>query len=187
MTARRELYIVRHGESVWNVERRLTGWSDVALTQRGLAQASALRPLLERRTFTRVWASPLQRAYQTGVLAWGTPHEVDDRLREFHFGDHEGVPVTALTPDVIARFRQFDSFSAPGGESGAGFHARVDAFFDTLAPGAHLVFTHGGVVRRALERAGRAKFVDNAGVTVIDWDAGEVLDEWPNPLARPAR
>lgn len=179
------LYLVRHGESIWNVEKRLTGWSDVELSETGRQQAQALRPLVEEHgPFDRVWSSPLQRAHQTALLAGTEPQVLEPRLREFHFGEHEGLRVADLNPDYLKLFRDFDRFEAPGGESGSSFHQRIDAFLDELDPGRHLLFTHGGVVRRVLQASGRVEFVKNAGLTVVNWSTRTIVEHFDNPLYR---
>lgn len=182
--APRILYAVRHGESVWNVEGRLAGWTDVALTQIGRAQASALRPLLQDERFDSVWSSPLQRARETARLAWGERFQENELLKEFHFGSHEGRRVQELSPDELRRFRAFESYQAPEGEAGPAFFARVDRFIETLPSGQHLIFTHGGVIRRLFAHAGIHRFPNNAGVQVFDLRAMTLVRELPNPLLR---
>lgn len=176
------LYLVRHGESVWNIESRLTGWSDIALSETGRAQADALAPLLADQRFHGVWSSPLERARETAERAWRRPFTVDERIKEFNFGVHEGKPLAEISDSYLALLRDFERFAPEGGELGLEFYRRVDAFFDDLVPGSHLIFTHGGVIKRALERTGIRRFVTNAGITVIDWSAKSLIDELKNPL-----
>lgn len=180
--APRILYAIRHGESLWNVEGRLAGWSDIALTQIGRAQASALRPLLQDERFDSVWSSPLQRARETARLAWGERFQEHELLKEFNFGAHEGRRVQELSPDELRRFRAFETYHAPEGEAGHAFGARVDQFIESLPSGQHLVFTHGGVIRRLFAQVGIHRFPKNAGVHVFDLRAQTLIREIPNPL-----
>src|SRR5262245_12895168 len=88
---KRELWLVRHGETPASRGHTLPGWVDLPLTERGQDQARALRPLLEGERFTGVWSSDLARAVTTASLAF--PFEAaraDRRLRELHFGTLEG-------------------------------------------------------------------------------------------------
>lgn len=179
------LYAVRHGESIWNIEGRLTGWSDVALTDLGRDQARALRPFLQDHRFDSVWSSPLQRARETAELAWGTTFAQDERLKEFHFGEHEGRTLASFNTDYVQLLRNFESFAPPGGEIGVDFYARVDAFYDGLPSGKHLMFAHGGVIKRLFERAGLRKFPDNACIVVADIPRRTIVKEIPNPLILP--
>lgn len=176
------LYAVRHGESVWNVEGRLAGWTDIALTQNGRAQASALQPILQQHTFDSVWSSPLERARDTAMLAWGNKFGEDELLKEFNFGDHEGRLVTELSKDYQTLLRKFDDYHPPGGEHGAHFFARVDRFIYALPPGKHLVFTHGGVIRRLFHLTGTPRFPQNAGIQIFDVRQQQLIQEIPNPL-----
>ncbi len=163
-----ELWLVRHGETPWNREGRLTGWTDLPLTPLGEAQARALRPFLEAKPFAGVWASDLERAVRTAELAYGPPRR-DARLREIHFGQLEGAFWETLEPRYKAALLAFEGFQAPGGESVQDLERRVRGFVAELEPGRHLVFTHGGVVRWFLRAVGADRFVPNAAVVGIDW------------------
>ena len=180
---RTRLYLVRHGESLWNTQQRLTGWSDIDLSERGKAQADALAPLLQNLDFHSVWTSPLRRAKETAERAWRGAFTVDERIKEFNFGVFEGKPLHEISADYLALLKNFESFAPEGGESGQRFYDRVDQFCDHLAPGQHLVFTHGGVIKRVLEHTGVRRFVSNAGVTIVDWSEKQLVDEIKNPLA----
>lgn len=176
------LYAVRHGESVWNVEGRLTGWTDVDLTDTGRAQATALRPILRAQRFDSVWSSPLARARETAQLAWGNQFGQDDLLKEFNFGDHEGRLLHELSKDYVALLRKFEHYHPPGGERGEEFFARVDRFLAALPTGRHLIFTHGGVIKRIFDRVGLGRFPGNAAICVFDLQANQLLEELNNPL-----
>jgi probable phosphoglycerate mutase len=171
---RRELWLVRHGETLASKGRRLAGWTDVPLTEHGEHQASALRPLLARERFEGVWSSDLRRAVATARLGWGEPRQ-DPRLREMGFGSLEGRPWEALDPRFQEAIARFEGFAAPGGESFEGLRARVLSFLDGLPPGRHLVFTHGGVVRLLSREVGEDRFVPTGSLLVVDWDARRLL------------
>jgi probable phosphoglycerate mutase len=173
-TARRELWLARHGETPASRERTLAGWIDVPLTERGQAQAAALRPAFADQEFDGVWSSDLVRAVTTARLAWGEPTP-DRRLREISFGDLEGVGYTALDEGVRDALMRFDGFQAPGGESFADLRTRVLGFVDELPPGRHALFTHGGVVRMLAREVGEDRFVPTGTLVVLDWDARQLL------------
>jgi broad specificity phosphatase PhoE len=86
---KQELYLVRHGETIWNEQGRFCGRSDPPLTERGRHQAISLRALIGDEVFGRVISSPSLRAVETAQLAYGEPR-VDDRVREIDFGVLEG-------------------------------------------------------------------------------------------------
>ncbi|MEW6278114.1 MAG: histidine phosphatase family protein [Candidatus Eremiobacterota bacterium] len=171
----RTLWVVRHGETVWNAEHRLTGWSDPPLSQRGEEQARSLRSLLTSEVFDAVWSSDLVRALRTAELAWGEARG-DHRLREIDFGELDGADWRTLD----ARWRDlllqdFDRFQAPQGEHASEFTRRVVEFVEQLPPGRHLVFSHGGVLRLLLRLLGQDQFLPNASVARILWDRREVV------------
>jgi probable phosphoglycerate mutase len=172
--SRRELWLVRHGETPASRGRSLAGWADVPLTERGETQASALRPVLAGERFEGVWSSDLQRAVATARLAWGEPRQ-DARLREMSFGTLEGQPWETMDPGLQEGLVRFEGFAAPGGESFDELRARVFSFLDGLVAGRHLVFTHGGVVRLLSREVGDDHFVPTGTRLVVDWDARRLL------------
>jgi probable phosphoglycerate mutase len=171
---RRELWLVRHGETPASRGRTLAGWSDVPLTPHGEAQACALRPLLARERFDGVWSSDLRRTVSTARLAWGEPRQ-DARLREMSFGSLEGQLWETLDADVQERLARFEGFAAPGGESFEDLRSRVSSFLDGLPTGRHLVFTHGGVLRLLSREVGENRFVPTGTLLVVDWEGRRLL------------
>src|SRR3954447_19708473 len=85
-----ELWLARHGDTAWTVSRQHTGNTDLELNPEGEAAARALGPKLEGVAFDVVRSSPLRRALDTAHLAGFDP-ETDERLREFDYGEYEGV------------------------------------------------------------------------------------------------
>jgi len=93
------LVLIRHGESTWNLENRFTGWTDVPLTETGVAQARQAGRLLREGgfEFDRAFTSVLQRAVWT--LWWvldemertWLPVQHDWRLNERHYGALQGL------------------------------------------------------------------------------------------------
>lgn len=170
-----ELWLVRHGQTPWNVEGRLTGWTDVPLTPLGEQQARALAGWLSAERFERVLASDLQRAVQTARLAYGEPQGVFAELRELHFGNLEGLRWADLPEAQQNALRAFEGFQAPGGEATATLRARVYGLFNQLPPGRHLIFTHGGVQRMVLREFDQDRFLPPCAVLGLDWARKRVL------------
>jgi len=166
---RRELWLVRHGETTASRGRTLAGWADLPLTSRGEAQASALRPVLAGERFDGVWSSDLVRAVDTARLAWGEPCQ-DRRLRELRFGELEGQPWEHMDERWQEGLARFEGFAPPGGETFDDLRTRVLSFVEELSPGRHLVFTHGGVVRLLSREVGEDHFVPTGTLLVVDWD-----------------
>lgn len=150
------IVLIRHGETDLNAARVLQ-WPDTPLGERGRAQARALgarfaaaspRPVL-------IASSDMARARQTAEAiaeATGLAVRESPLLRERDFGELRGLPYDTLGVDPIQ-----DERAPPGGESMAGFRARVAEALDWLrglrreAGGDVLAVTHGLVIRVALE------------------------------------
>jgi broad specificity phosphatase PhoE len=148
---------VRHGQSLANQAQRWQGQGDSPLSELGKQQAALLGRRLSGRRFTHVFSSDLTRAADT-ARATGLAFEVDPMLREFDVGRWEGLTreeVAERYPEEIERLKDGEDIPLGGGESYAGFAARVDAALSglrvRLAPGDHaLLVCHGGVIATVL-------------------------------------
>jgi probable phosphoglycerate mutase len=150
--------VVRHGETAWNLEERIQGQGDSALTASGRAQAEAIaRRLAAEPAFDLIVSSDLGRAHDTArAIARATGHAIvlDARLRERHFGVGEGLTYDEVGRRFPGAFRSDGAidpdYAIPGGESRRQFHERVARAFESLAadhPDARvIVVTHGGVL-----------------------------------------
>ncbi|SHI42917.1 probable phosphoglycerate mutase [Dethiosulfatibacter aminovorans DSM 17477] len=89
------LYLIRHGETDWNVEKRMQGQIDINLNMNGVHQAKALgQKLKDEYDVKRLYSSPLTRAYMTGSIVGDILDlecEKRDELMEFNFGDWQGM------------------------------------------------------------------------------------------------
>lgn len=170
------VWMVRHGETVWNAQRKISGWIDVELSERGQQMARDLRSRLEPEQFEGVWSSDLRRAIHTAELAYGRPVRLDHRIRELDFGPLEGEDWTLIPPHQQKEVLAFSEDCTFGGEKISVFEQRVFGFLDELAPGRHLLFVHGGVIRLALRRAQADKFVPPTTVAVLNWTQKRLLD-----------
>ena len=166
---------MRHGETLWNREGRLLGWTDLPLTPEGEAQARALKGLLPPLP---AFSSDLVRARRTAELAGFRP-QATRALREIHFGALEGALWEALEPAYKEALLRFQGFHPPGGESLEDFQERFFRFLEGLKAPA-LLFTHGGVVRAALRALGEDGLVPPGSVLVVDWPR-RVLDRLGAP------
>lgn len=91
-----KLLLIRHGETDWNIAKRIQGGTDIGLNQDGLAQAAALAKTLSPRSgsICALYSSPLKRAGQTAKVIGeylGLPCRRVDTLREINFGLWEGL------------------------------------------------------------------------------------------------
>ncbi len=135
-----QLWLVRHGESTWNVLGLAQGHDDQArLTRRGLAQARAVASELGGHPIGTLYASDLRRARQTAAplaAALGLRVRYDARLRERCLGVLEGSAAAAVSPAAsgLDGRRVADPDACPeGGESLRDFYRRVSEFADGLS------------------------------------------------------
>jgi broad specificity phosphatase PhoE len=188
-----ECWLVRHGESIWNSERRFQGALDAPLSPRGRAQASALAAGLADTPFDALYTSPLSRARDTAA-ACGTrlglePVALDD-LREIGLGDWEGLTLETVEARDGDHYRRWlkapVDHPVPGGEPMPSLASRVGAALDGLCSahpeGRVLVISHGGVIASAicgwLGRPLNAIWsfrLTNASITRVVLPAGRLL------------
>jgi broad specificity phosphatase PhoE len=172
------VYLARHGETAWTITGQHTGLTDLALTERGEANARSLGMLLGREEFARVFTSPLLRARQTCELAgFGGRAETLADLVEWNYGDYEGkktVDIRSERPDW-----QLFRDGCPGGESPAEVGQRADRVIALVRAigGTVLLFSSGHFFRvRAarwlgLEPAfGRFLLLSTATVSILGYE-----------------
>ena len=181
-----DVWLVRHGEIDWIVDRKFCGWSDPPLNERGRAQARALRLGLAEIEFDSVVSSSSARAIETARLAYGEP-STDDRLRELDFGDIEGLIWAECSPELQKQLLSYETFVAPRGEAVKDLMARVTAVLRDLGGGRHLVVSHGGVIRGLLGRVGITDYpqpgtLHRVQVTLTSGAEIAVTQEEPSPL-----
>lgn len=176
------VYLARHGQTAYNLERRFQGHLPVPLDETGLKQAADLAERASRREFAALWCSPLLRARETADIVAariGLPPREEPRMVETDAGDWTDrlfVDVQAEDPDGFAGFIEGrPDFAFPGGESFAQQGERVAAALADIEQGdlPALVVCHGVVIRIALyQRAGHkvalAERVPNAALVPLD-------------------
>ena len=131
--------IIRHGETDWNVEKRIQGHTDIPLNENGRAQAMAMAFNAAHQRFQAIYSSDLARAQETAwVLAQREGLEVKllSQLRERHFGVFQGITAAQgaeLHPAAYAYYVARDlEYDFETGESLRGFAERVSEGIDWL-------------------------------------------------------
>ncbi len=193
-----EVYLLRHGQTAWNVERRFLGASDVPLDDVGRAQAAQAAAHFEALRPYTVYSSPLSRAFET-ARALGPPRVVAG-LAEMNMGALEGLSADACMarwPDLLPAWRDAPAeVTIPGGETLAEVQARILAAFHGLVgghgPGERLVVvTHQlalssllcGLASRPLaefrsfghRNCAFSRVLVGAGVEILEVDRGDHL------------
>ncbi len=156
------LILVRHGQSLWNLENRFTGWVDIGITDHGQEEARSAGRKLQHLSFHQAYTSNLIRAHHTLELILETtnhthlPIERHEALNERHYGELQGLNKEEVArqhgAEQVQRWRRSFDIRPPGGESLADTVARVQPFLETrLLPAARtqniLVVAHGNSIR----------------------------------------
>jgi broad specificity phosphatase PhoE len=177
-----DVYLARHGQTAYNLERRFQGHLPVPLDDTGRAQAADLAERASAHDFAALWCSPLLRARETAEIVAariGIEPRDDPRMMETDAGDWTDrlfTDVQAEDPEGFSGFINGDpGFAFPGGESFARQGVRVGAALADIERGdlPALVVCHGVVIRIALfQRAGHrvalAERVPNAALVPLD-------------------
>ena len=143
-----ELLLARHGETEWSLNGRHTGTTDLPLTENGRERARNLAPRLQGRAFALILTSPLKRAIDTCALAGlGEVAQVRDDLREWDYGDYEGI----TTEQIHERDPSWSLWrdGCPNGETAADTGARADRLIAEAraTAGDVIFFGHGHMLR----------------------------------------
>lgn len=148
-----EIVVVRHGATEWSANGRHTSRTDLPLTDVGRAEAEHLRERLAGRTFALVLASPMRRARDTAeICGLGEQVEVEELLREWDYGDYEGV----TTVEIRTTMPGWTVWSGPcpNGETIQEVGARADRLLARVVDvdGDVAVFSHGHFSRVLMAR-----------------------------------
>lgn len=158
------LIIFRHGQSAWNLENKFTGWVDVELTEKGIAEAKAAGEKLKPYHFDLAYASDLKRAQNTlsvalEVAGKNVPTIYNKALNERMYGDLQGLDKTETAKkygeEQVKIWRRSFDIPPPNGESLKDTADRVLPYFkDVIEPqlkaGKNVVIAAHGNSLRAL-------------------------------------
>ncbi len=158
------LIIFRHGQSVWNLENKFTGWVDVELTEKGMQEARNAGEKLKPYHFDLAYASGLKRAQQTLTLALEVSGKVvptiyNDALNERMYGDLQGLDKTETAikygDEQVKIWRRSYDIPPPNGESLKDTADRVIPYYKSeiepqLKAGKNIIIAAHGNSLRAL-------------------------------------
>lgn len=190
------LYLTRHGETEWNVQRRMQGWNDSPLTARGIGQARTLGRRLHGVPFAAIYSSSSPRALATAQIlraqnaaAPRPPLHRLPELREIHFGAWEGLvyeEVARQYPAEIERYRHTPQlYARDGAETFAQLRSRLLAGVEKIlldhSSGDLLLVTHGIALRmllthylgRPMEEFWQPPTIYQTSLSLIEIEAGQ--------------
>lgn len=179
------LYFMRHGETVWNTERRYQGMTDIELSEKGLRQAECAAKRFKNIKIDKIYASPLKRAMKTAekiAAEKGLEIISEDDFREIHFGEWEGKTVPELTEKYGESYTNFirepHKYGFPGEGSVENVINRIKPGIDKLIAedeGNVLIVSHGGIIRlmimyiMELDSSWFTKmWINNTGVSIVE-------------------
>ena len=187
-----ELYVARHGETLSNLEKRITGREgDSPLTERGIEQAKSLKKSLEKIDFDAVYTSPSNRAIDTINIALGDRYEIliDDRLAEIGLGVMEGMTyddVSITFPDsgMLFMFNPTSYIPPLKGEHLTDMIKRVDSFLNDIIRNNYdkvFVLTHAYVLRvlysctidKSISAIAKSPYYSNCELVHYIYDCGK--------------
>ncbi|SBW01444.1 Phosphoglycerate mutase family protein [uncultured Eubacteriales bacterium] len=193
------LYLIRHAEAEGNLYRRIQGWYDSLITDRGCRQIAALEHRFESIPIDAVYSSDLYRTMTTAAAVYrpkGLPLQIRADLREIHLGvweDRSWGEVAYTDPERMRAFNNsLSTWSVEGGETFRQLGDRMAAaMLDIVAqnPGRTVaVFSHGMAIRalqgtllglpeKEWTTLGHG---DNTCVTCIEVDEGRASILWRN-------
>lgn len=175
MSKLKNIYLIRHGETDWNRDKRFQGQTDVPLNATGKAQAAELVPMMTQLKVDAAFSSDLGRAYETAQIALSDVRlniQKDPRLRETNIGEAEGLTydeiVAKFTEESILKWRSYEEhnmdFKYKTGESKRQMMVRIRDVVLEISQNTTknniAIFCHGMVMRAVT-------FAFNQGV---DWD-----------------
>ncbi len=182
MTAKRA-YLIRHGQTAWNLAGRWQGFESVPLNQTGIAQARALADYWQQ-PLDAIYSSDLSRAWQTAQSLGsklGLMPSVDPRLREHNLGIFQGMTMDEIDvqyPDHLAAMRaDYFGFLIPNGESRRQLQDRAFEAFNEITSRSDenvAIVSHGGTIKVLLLRLFgedpelRAAHLDNTSITTLE-------------------
>ena len=145
------IYLLRHGQTDWNLERRIQGHLDMPLNETGRKEALVCLEKLSSLDIDNIVSSDLIRAKETAQIINEKLHLpicFDSRLREIHFGDLQGRVIQDIKEN------EWDIFNKTpyqlNAESLNDVYHRVKSFFEEIDKSKNtLIVTHGGVIRMA--------------------------------------
>jgi len=152
------IYIVRHGETDWNLEEKMQGHTDIPLNAKGISQAQDIARDLQKIPLDIIYSSPLSRALETATII-NTYHKAkiitDNALRERRFGELEGKTykeINAYHPALLFHESwNFPHYRPPDGESVNDIKIRVSAFAQKMLKEnqgkSFLIVAHGVTLR----------------------------------------
>lgn len=190
-----KIYFVRHGETLWNKEKKIQGQSDIPLNEYGIELAHVTADAIKDIPFDIVYSSPLLRAKETAdILVKNRNIEVltDPRLVEMSFGEGEGESLPEIHSHPEMKLHDFihnpGKYTPPtGGETFEELYTRCKSFIEDIILPAEtkydsmLIVGHGALIRGFIHNINNRPSKDfwivthkNCSVTIAECNNGNL-------------
>lgn len=187
------LYIVRHGETLWNSEKKMQGWNDSPLTELGIKQATWLGERLKEVKFDNIYSSPTGRSFKTAALVnknRSISVTLDECLREINLGSWEGKSIEEIereNPEQLNNFWKAPHLYVPvSGESFKDVQDRVIGGLKSIIEANEgktiLLVTHTVALKtimcyfenRSLEKFWDPPYIHQTSLSVVEIDGEKI-------------
>ncbi len=148
------IYVVRHGQTEWNVLKKMQGSADIPLNDKGIEQAKKTKNNLENIDIDLIFCSPLMRAKQTEEVINEDRNlniTFDERLRERNYGEFEGTSKSSFDYNAFWSYQKNMKYEKA--ENVQDFFKRIYDFLDDITSKEYnniLIVCHAGV-EKAIE------------------------------------
>lgn len=170
------IYLIRHGQTEWNLQGRIQGREDIPLSKDGVLQARKAGKAISELELETVFSSPLSRASDTATIIAeyvNTPIMTDERLIERDFGAVSGMELDIFNPgEDVEGMEPLDSVS----------ERMLEAIteYAVKAKGDFAVISHGGAINAVLRKlsggqvgSGKTR-LKNTSICVMEWDGRRI-------------
>ena len=190
-----KIYFIRHGETIWNKEKKIQGQSDIPLNEYGRELAYVTADAIKEIPFDIVYSSPLLRAKETAEILVENRNldiHVDPRLIEMSFGEGEGESLPEIHSHPEMKLYNFihnpgEYIPPTGGETFKELYERCKSFIeDVILPAesqyeSMLIVGHGALIRGMIHYINNRPSKDfwivthkNCSVTIVDCKDGKL-------------
>jgi phosphoserine phosphatase len=196
------VFLIRHGETDWNRQRRVLGWSETPLNDRGIAQAQALSGLLPPYKIGSLYSSPLPRTLQTAQIlgeALGLTPIIHPHFTEANIGDWQGMLWKDLADDKVRLdyYERPTMARPPRGETFSEVRSRAVSGMEQLVrqdpEGSFLIVTHADLIRCVLShflgidiRIVRKFWIEHTSLTGLTFDSDGATLHFLNLYSQPS-
>lgn len=180
------LYLIRHGETDWNKQKKFQGWTDIDLNENGKMQAELLGERFKDIKVDEIYSSPLQRSVNTAKpIAQIKNLSIieNENFKEINFGEWEGLTVSEIYEkageDFVTFMKKPEEGTFPGDGSFANVTKRIAEGLEEVLDGKEdkniVIVSHGGIVRLTISYLMNfpgdwynKTWIDNTSVSVIE-------------------